>query len=67
MSKFLIKQAFAEAMDLHRQNRLEEAKAVYNKILTVNESEPNAHHLISLIFIFEPAQQADIISRSFEF
>ena len=26
MSKFLIKQAFAEAMDLHRQNRFEEAK-----------------------------------------
>ena len=53
MSKCWIKQAFAEAMDLHRQNRLEEAKAVYNKILTVNESEPNAHHLISLIFMAE--------------
>ena len=53
MSKFLIKQAFAEAMDLHRQNRFEEAKAIYNKILTVNESEPNAHHLISLIFMAE--------------
>ena len=53
MSKFLIKQAFAEAMDLHKQNRFEEAKAIYNKILTVDESEPNAHHLISLIFMAE--------------
>ena len=53
MSKFLIKQAFAEAMDLHKQNRFEEAKAIYNKIITVNESEPNAHHLISLIYMAE--------------
>ena len=53
MSKFLIKQAFAEAMDLHKQNRFEEAKVIYNKILTVNESEPNAHHLISLVFMAE--------------
>ena len=53
MSKFLIKQAFAEAMDLHKQNRFEEAKAIYNKIIMVNESEPNAHHLISLIFMAE--------------
>ena len=51
MSKFLIKQAFAEAMDLHKQNRFEEAKVIYNKILTVNDSEPNAHHLISLVFM----------------
>ena len=53
MSKFLIKQAFAEAMDLHKQNRFEEAKVIYNKILTVNDSEPNAHHLISLVFMAE--------------
>ena len=53
MSKFLIKQAFAEAMDLHKQNRFEEAKTIYNKILSVDESEPNAHHLISLIFMAE--------------
>ena len=53
MSKFLIKQAFAEAMDLHKQKRFEEAKVIYNKILTINESEPNAHHLISLVFMAE--------------
>ncbi len=53
MSKFLIKQAFAEAMDLHKQNRFEEAKSIYNKILSVDESEPNAHHLIALIFMAE--------------
>ena len=53
MSKFLIRQAFAEAMDLHKQNRFDEAKELYNKILTVDESEPNAHHLISLIFMAE--------------
>ena len=53
MSKFLIKQAFAEAMDLHKQNRFDEAKVIYNKILTVNDSEPNAHHLISLVFMAE--------------
>ena len=53
MSKFLVRQAFAEAMDLHKQNRFEEAKELYNKILTVDDSEPNAHHLISLIFMAE--------------
>lgn len=53
MSKFLIKQAFAEAMDLHKKNRFNEAKEIYNKILTLDESEPNAHHLISLIFMAE--------------
>ena len=53
MSKFLVRQAFAEAMDLHKQNRFEEAKALYNKILTVDDSEPNALHLISLIFMAE--------------
>ena len=53
VSKFLVRQAFAEAMDLHKQNRFEEAKALYNKILTVDDSEPNALHLISLIFMAE--------------
>ena len=53
MSKFLVRQAFAEAMDLHKQNRFEEAKELYNKILTVDDSEPNALHLISLIFMAE--------------
>jgi len=53
MSKFLVRQAFAEAMDLHKQNRFDEAKELYNKILTVDNSEPNAHHLISLIFMAE--------------
>ena len=53
MSKFLVRQAFAEAMDLHKQNRFDEAKELYNKILTVDESEPNAHHLISLVFMAE--------------
>ena len=53
MSKFLVKQAFAEAMDLHKNGRFEEAKEIYNKILKVDASEPNAHHLISLIFMAE--------------
>ena len=46
MSDFLIKQAFAEAMDLQKSNQLDKAKEIYKKILKVDESEPNAHHLI---------------------
>jgi Tfp pilus assembly protein PilF len=53
MSDFLIKQAFAEAMDLQKNNQLDKAKEIYRKILKVDESEPNAHHLISLIFMAE--------------
>ena len=33
MSKFFIKQAFAEAMDLQKNGRLSEAKEIYLKIL----------------------------------
>ena len=52
MSKFLVRQAFAEAMDLHKQNRFDEAKELYNKILTVDESEPNAHHCVQSTSLF---------------
>ena len=53
MSKFLIRQAFAEAMEFHKQNKFDEAKEIYNKILKADESEPNAHHLIALVFMAE--------------
>ena len=53
MSDFLIKQAFAEAMDLQKNNQFDKAKEIYKKILKVDKSEPNAHHLISLIFMAE--------------
>ena len=39
MSKFLIRQAFAEAMEFHKQNKFDEAKEIYNKILKADESE----------------------------
>ena len=32
MSKFLVRQAFAEAMDLHKQNRFEEAKELLHSM-----------------------------------
>lgn len=50
MSNFIIRQAFAEAMDLHKRNQFDEAKQIYKKILSVDASEPNANHLISLIY-----------------
>ena len=53
MSNFIIKQAFAEAMDLHKRNQFDEAKQIYKKILSVDSSEPNANHLISLIYTVE--------------
>ena len=53
MSKFIIKQAFAEAIDLHKKNQLDDAKQIYKKILSVDESDANANHLISLIYLVE--------------
>jgi len=53
MSNFIIRQAFAEAMDLHKRNQFDEAKKIYKKILSVDSSEPNANHLISLIYTVE--------------
>ena len=53
MSKFFIKQAFAEAIDLQKNQRYEEAKELYKKILQHNSSDANAHHLISLIYMAE--------------
>ena len=53
MSNFIIRQAFAEAMDLHKRNQFDEAKQIYKKILSVDSSEPNANHLISLIYTVE--------------
>ncbi|MBH44883.1 MAG: hypothetical protein CMD88_05445 [Gammaproteobacteria bacterium] len=53
MSKFIIKQAFAEAIDLQQRNQFDEAKQIYKKILSINDNEANAHHLISLIYLVE--------------
>ena len=53
MSKFFIKQAFAEAMDLQKNGRLSEAKEIYLKILNQSPNDANALHLISLIFMAE--------------
>ena len=53
MSKFFIKQAFAEAMDLQKNGRLSEAKEIYHKILGQSPNDANALHLISLVFMAE--------------
>lgn len=53
MSKFFIKQAFAEAIDLQKNQRFKEAKELYEKILKHNSSDANALHLISLIYMAE--------------
>ena len=53
MSDFIIRQAFAEALDLHKREQFDEAKQIYKKILSVEESNPNANHLISLIYMVE--------------
>ena len=53
MSKFIIRQAFAEAMDLQKRNQFNDAKKIYKKILKTDSSEPNANHLISLIYMAE--------------
>tara|TARA_B100001175_G_scaffold261626_1_gene230831 strand:+ start:133 stop:891 length:759 start_codon:yes stop_codon:yes gene_type:complete len=53
MSKFIIKQAFAEAIDLQQRHQFDDAKRIYAKILKINPNEPNAHHLLSLIYIAE--------------
>ena len=53
MSKFFIKQAFAEAMDLQKNGRLSEAKEIYLKILVQSPNDANALHLISLVFMAE--------------
>ena len=53
MSNFIIRQAFAEALDLQKRNQLGEAKQIYKKILSIDESDPNANHLISLIYLAE--------------
>ena len=53
MSKFFIKQAFAEAMDLQKNGRLSEAKEIYLKILGQSPNDANALHLISLVFMAE--------------
>lgn len=53
MANFIIRQAFAEALDLQKRNRFDEAKQIYKKILTVDASDANANHLISLIYTVE--------------
>ncbi|MBS82615.1 MAG: hypothetical protein CMD65_00585 [Gammaproteobacteria bacterium] len=53
MSKFIIKQAYAEAIDLQQRNQFDEAKQIYKKILSIDDTEANAHHLLSLIYLVE--------------
>ena len=61
MSKFFIKQAFAEAIDLQKNQKYEEAKELYEKILKQDSDDANARHLIALIYMaegnFEEAQK----------
>ncbi len=61
MSKFFIKQAFAEAIDLQKNQKYEEAKELYQKILKQDADDANARHLIALIYMaegnFEEAQK----------
>ncbi len=49
MTEFLIDQAMKEAIDLHSRNQLDEAKAIYNKIIKHDSSNSDAYHLLALI------------------
>ena len=50
MSEFLIDQAMREAIDLQNRNQLDDAKAIYQKIIVHDKNNSDAHHLISLIY-----------------
>ena len=53
MSEFLIDQAMREAIDLQNRNQLDDAKAIYKKIITHDKNNSDAYHLISLIYLVE--------------
>ena len=53
MSDFFIKQAFAEAIDLQKNQKYDEAKKLYEKILKQDSKDANARHLIALIYMAE--------------
>ena len=53
MSEFFIKQAFAEAIDLQKNQKYDEAKKLYEKILKRDSKDANARHLIALIYMAE--------------
>ena len=53
MSEFLIDQAMREAMELQNRNQLDDAKAIYQKIIVHDKNNSDAYHLISLIHLVE--------------
>lgn len=53
MSKFLIDQAMKEAIDLQNRNQLDDAKSIYKKVITHDEKNSDAYHLLSLIYLVE--------------
>ena len=53
MSEFLIDQAMREAIDLQSRNQLDDAKAIYQKIIVHDKNNSDAHHSISLIYLVE--------------
>jgi len=53
MSEFLIDQAMREAIDLQNRNQLDDAKAIYQKIIVHDKNNSDAYHLISLIHLVE--------------
>ena len=53
MSEFLIDQAKREAIELQNRNQLDDAKAIYKKIIVHDKNNSDAYHLISLIYLVE--------------
>ena len=53
MSEFLIDQAMREAIELQNRNQLDDAKAIYKKIIVHDKNNSDAYHLISLIYLVE--------------
>ena len=53
VSEFLIDQAMREAIDLQNRNQLDDAKAIYKKIIVHDKNNSDAHHLLSLIYLVE--------------
>ena len=53
MVEFLIDQVLREAIDLHNKNQYDEAKSIYQKIITHDDKNSDAYHLLSLINLVE--------------
>ncbi len=49
MSEFFVKQAMMEAIDLQKRNQLDDAKAIYKKVVQQDSKNADAFHLLSLI------------------